>query len=198
MSDYPITSAAGKRIMGYVPEYYESSRAYRALAQHRGEEIDKFRLALNETLDQFFARTATWSLDDWEEELALSPQPGFTDQERQDRIVSKLRGYGTCTIYLTEQVAEAYDQGAIDAIQDHSIYQVTIRFIDTIGVPPNVDALKIAVREVVPAHLGIVYEYKYLNWSLMDIQNKNWNQVDALKLPSGLSWDEFENGGWIS
>lgn len=188
MSDYPVTSEAGKRIMGYVPKYYESSRIFRALAQHRGEEVDKFRQALNETLDQFFARTATWSLDDWEEELGLSPQPGFTTQERQDRIVSKLRGYGTCTIYLAEQVAEAYDQGAIDAIQDHAIYQVTIRFVDTLGVPPNIEDLKIAVREVVPAHLGLAFEYNYLIWDEYDAMGLTWNQLDAL----GKTWDQLE------
>jgi hypothetical protein len=188
MSDYPITSAAGQRIMSYVPGYYETSRVFRALAQARGAEIDKLRQALDETLNQFFARTATWGLDDWEEELGLAPQPGFTDQERQDRIVSKLRGYGTCTIGLTEQVAEAYDQGAIDAIQDHTIYQVTIRFVDTTGVPPNIDDLKIAAREVVPAHLGLVFEYNYLIWDEWDAMNLTWDQQDA----QAKTWDQLE------
>jgi len=194
MSDYPITSAAGQRMMSYVPKYYETSRAFRALAQVRGVEIDKLRQALDETLNQFFARTATWSLDDWEAELNLAPQPGFTDAERQDRIVSKLRGYGTCTIGLTEQVAEAYDQGAIDAIQDHTIYQVTIKFVDTIGAPTNVDDMKAALREIVPAHLGITFEYRYLIWNLMDPLNMIWDQIDAL----GLTEDEFDTGRWIA
>jgi len=198
MSDYPVTSTAGQRMMSYIPRYYETSRVMRALNQARGVEIDKLRQALGETLNQFFVRTATWGLDDWEEELGLQPEPGFTEAERQDRIVSKLRGCGTCTIGLVDQVAEAYDKGTVEAIQDHTIYQVTIKFIDTIGVPSNVDDLKVAVREVVPAHLEITYEYKYLTWNLMDIQSKTWDQVDILKLPSGLSWDEFENGGWIS
>lgn len=186
MSD--ITSAAGKRIMSYVPGYYEVSRIFRVLAQVRGAEIDALRQALDETLAQFFARTATWSLDDWEAELGLAPQPGFTDEERRDRIVSKLTGYGTCTVTLTEQVAEAYDQGSIDVIQDHTIYQVTIRFVDTTGVPPNIDDLKIAVREVIPAHLGLTFEYNYLIWGELDAKNWTWDQFDAL----ALTWDQLE------
>lgn len=188
MSDYPITSAAGQRMMSYVPKYYETDRAFRALAQVRGAEIDKLRQALDETLNQFFARTATWSLDDWEEELGLTPEPGFTDAERQDRIVSKLRGYGTCTIGLTEQVAEAYDKGRIDAVQDHTIYQATIRFVDTGGVPPNIDDLKNAVREVVPAHLGIVYEYHYLLWNELDAKALTWDALDL----EAKTWDQLE------
>lgn len=188
MSDYPITSVAGQRMMSHIPGYYEISRVMRALNQVRGVEIDKLRQALDETLNQFFARTATWFLDDWEKELDLSPQPGFTEQERRDRIVSKLRGYGTCTIYLTEQVAEAYDQGAIDAIQDHTIHQVTIRFIDTTGVPPNIEDLKIVVREVVPAHLGLVFEYNYLLWNELDDLSLIWTDMDDLH----LTWDQLE------
>jgi len=167
MGDYPITSPAGLRIMTYVPKLYETSRKFRALAQVRGIEIDKLRQALDETLNQYFVRASTWGLDTWEEELGLKPLPELTNAERQDRIVSKLRGYGTCTIGLTEQVAESYDKGTIDVIQDHTISQVTIRFVDTVGIPTNVDDLKAAVREVVPAHLGIVYEYKYNNHNVL-------------------------------
>lgn len=181
-------------MMTYIPRYYEASRVVRALNQARGAEIDKLLQAMDETMDQFFVRTATWSLDDWEAELNLPAQPAFTEQERQDRIVSKLRGYGTCTISLTEQVAESYDKGAIDAIQDHEIYQVTIRFVDTTGIPPNIDDLKIAVREVVPAHLGLVFEYNYLIWDELDAENITWDQQDAL----ALSWDDYETGGWLN
>lgn len=194
MSDYLITSAAGQRIMGYVPKYYETSRVFRALAQARGLEVDKLRQTLDETINQFFARTATWGLDDWEDELGLEPQPGFTDAERQDRIVSKLRGYGTCTISLVETVAEAYDKGKIDVVQVHTIYVIIVKFIDTTGVPTNIDDLKSAVREVVPAHLEILYEYNYLIWYEMDAAAKTWDQVDALVLP----WDDFETGGWLN
>lgn len=194
MSDYPVTSTAGQRIMGYVPRYYETSRIVRVLAQARGVEVDNLRQAMDETLNQFFARTATWGLDSWEDELGLEPQPGFTDAERQDRIVSKLRGYGTCTISLVKAVAESYDKGAVDVVQDHTIYEVTIKFVDTTGIPTNIDDLKVAVREVVPAHLGLVFEYNYLIWDELDAENITWDQQDAL----ALSWDNYETGGWLN
>ncbi len=38
MSDYPIISASGQRMMSYLPRYYESSRVIRALNQIRGRK----------------------------------------------------------------------------------------------------------------------------------------------------------------
>lgn len=149
-------------MLSYLPRYYETSRVMRAILQAEGTEFDKLRQALDEILSQFFVRTATWGLDRWEEELGLPITPDQPEAERRDKIISRLRGYGTATISVVKQVAEAYDKGTIDVIEDHAAYTVTIRFVDTIGVPPNLDDLKAAVRAVVPAHLEIQYQFRYL------------------------------------
>lgn len=186
--DYPATSTAGERMMGYIPGYYQSSRIVKALSQSRGDEVDGLVGAIDQTLDQFFARTATWGLADWEKELNLQPEPGFNDQERRDRIVAKLRGYGTCTISLVKQVAEAYEKGAVEVIQDHGLYKIIIKFVDTAGIPPNIDNLRAALREVVPAHLGVEFEYNYLIWSELDGAEITWNDLDNLQ----MTWEDFE------
>lgn len=188
MSDYLITSSSGLRMMRYLPRYYDSSRVVRALNQGRGEEIDKLRQSLNETLDQFFVNTATWGLDTWEEELGLPVTPAQPEPERRDKIRSRLRGYGTCTIKLVKQVAESYDNGSVDVIEDQAGYIVIIKFVDTQGVPPNIDDLKAAVRAVVPAHLDLQYEYAYFIWDELDAKNWTWDQLDAL----ALTWDQLE------
>lgn len=149
-------------MLSYLPRYYETSRVMRAILQAEGTEFDKLRQALDEILSQFFVRTATWGLDRWEEELGLPITPDQPEAERRDKIISRLRGYGTATISVVKQVAEAYDKGTIDVIEDHAAYTVTIRFVDTIGVLPNLDDLKAAVRAVVPAHLEIQYQFRYL------------------------------------
>lgn len=188
MSDYPITSTSGKRMLSYLPGYYETSRIMRALVQTRGVEVDKAAQALNEILDQAFVTKSTWSMEDWEGELGLKPIPGMNDAERIDRIVSHIRGYGTCDFYLIKKVSEAYDKGAVDPIQNHTLYQITIRFVDTTGVPPNIEDLKKAVREVIPAHLEVVYEYNYLIWAELDGLSLIWTDLDDLR----LTWDELE------
>lgn len=188
MSEYPVTSVRGRRMTSYLPGYYQSSRVMRALVQGQGGELDRLRQALEETFAQFFVGTATWSLKDWEAELGLPVAPAQPEGERRDKIRSRLRGMGACTIKLVKQVAESYDNGVVEPIEDHAGYTVIIKFVDTRGVPPNIDDLKAAVRAIVPAHLKLQYEYAYFLWSDLDTQGWTWDQLDALS----LSWDELE------
>lgn len=183
-----ITSTRGQKMLEYVPKYYETSRVIKSVFQADGNEFDLLRTALNDALNQFYVDTATWTLDDWEDELGLVPGNDETNDERRDRIKSRLRGYGTATIYLVKNVAEAYDKGSIDVIQDHPHYKVEIRFVDTTGVPTNLEDLKAAVRAVVPAHLEIFYTYNYLIWNELDNKGWTWDELDALN----LTWDELE------
>lgn len=188
MNEYPITSVRGQEMLNYLPRYYETSRVMRALLQAEGAEFDKLRQALDEVLDQFFVRTATWGLDRWEEELGLPVTPDQPEAERRDKIMSRLRGYGAATISVVKQVAEAYDKGAIDIVEDFAAYTITVHFVDTTGVPPNLDDLKAAVRAVVPAHLDIKYEFNYFLWNDLNAQGWTWDDLDAL----ALTWDELE------
>lgn len=185
---YPITSPSARRMMSYIPKYYGTSRIIRALNQARGQEIDKLRQTLDETLNQFFVSTATWGLDTWEEELGLAAAPAQPISERRDKIRSRLRGYGTCTIKLVKQVAESYDNGAVDVIEDQAGYTLIIKFVDTQGVPPNIDDLKAAVRAIVPAHLVLQYEYAYFLWDELDSENWIWDLLDAM----ALTWEQLE------
>jgi hypothetical protein len=175
-------------MLSYLPALYERSRVMQELLQAEGLEMDALRQAIDETLDQFFVRTASWSLDDWEAELGLTPAPTQPDSERRDRIVSRIRGFGTCTISVVKSVSEAYVFGSVEVTEQPALYQVTVKFIDQHGIPPNFGDLQAALRAVVPAHLEIVYSYTYMTWDQWDALGKTWDQTDAL----GLTWDEFD------
>jgi len=185
MSDYSVTSAAGQKMMSYLPRYYETSRIMSTLNQARGMEIDKFRQALDETLNQFYVRTSTWGLDDWEKELNLLTDTSLTDSERQDRIVSKLRGYGICTLKLIKTTAEAYEYGTVNAVQDHAIYRIIIQYVDVRGVPSNIDDLKKVLREIIPANLEIQYEYKYTTYNELKTWGLTYGAIKDLGLTYG-------------
>lgn len=156
-----MISQAGKRMLSYLPKLYETSRVMQSKLDAEGQEIDALRQALDEVLAQTFVQTATWGLDRWEEELGLPPGTGLPDQERRERILSKLRGYGTVTIDVVKAVAESYERGRVEVIPDPPSYTVTIKFVDTRGVPSALPLLQEALRAVIPAHLDIRYEFTY-------------------------------------
>lgn len=195
-----ITSERGREMMAYLPDYYQTSQVMQAILQSEGKEFDKLRWALDNplaekdplliggVLQQFFVPTATWGLETWERELGLPTTPGQDIKERRSKVISRIRGFGTATIKVVREVAESYDKGKVKVIEDFSTYTITVQFVDTCGIPPNIDDLKAAVRTVVPAHIQIGYEYNYLLWNDLDNLDMTWDYLDSLN----LTWEKFE------
>ncbi|WP_433617399.1 YmfQ family protein [Paenibacillus cellulositrophicus] len=162
MSDAAFTSSRGAELFSYLPAYYEFSRVIRADVDAKGAEMDALYSALNETLEQFFVRTATWGLERWEAELGISIDRNKPIEQRRSLVESKLRGAGTFSGRLVKNVAEAYDGGKIDVSFQPAEWSFSVKFLDTVGVPPNLDDLKRVIEEIKPAHLAVKYEFKYL------------------------------------
>jgi uncharacterized protein YmfQ (DUF2313 family) len=188
-----MTSTAGAEMLKMLPVCYDSENTS-AVIDVEGQEFDYLKLLLLFIIDQIFVETASdWGLDRWEQELDLQSYAGKPDDQRRSRIMSKMRGVGTVTINLIKSVAEAYDGGLVDVSTQPASYQFTVQFIDTRGVPPNINDLMAAVDEIKPAHLAVVYEYRYLIWNELDAREITWDELDALN----LIWNEFELGGWL-
>jgi hypothetical protein len=183
-----LTSPRGLAMKSWLPPLYEKSRVMDAILEAEGAEFDLVRAALAEILDQFFLETATWGLGRWEREHGLPEAPLQPTAERREKISSRLRGTGTATIRVVKNVAEAFDAGAINVIEDYLARVITIQFADTKGVPPNLQDLKDAVRAVLQAHLNVLYDFNYLTHDNWDALARTWDQTDAL----ALSWDAFE------
>ncbi|MDO3408557.1 DUF2313 domain-containing protein [Saccharibacillus sp. CPCC 101409] len=181
--DLPV-SPKGNELFSYLPGYYENSRIMRSDAETKGREMDLLYAALNETLGQFFVRTATWGLEVWERELGITVDPAKPVEQRRSVVESKLRGGGKFSGSLVRNVAVAYERGAVEVTFQPEEYGFTITFIDTIGLPPNLDDLKAAIEAVKPAHLDVHYQLRYLRIS--EIHNvltiTQMNQIPLTKI----------------
>lgn len=188
MSELVIESPMGKEMVSYLPGYYESSRVIHADMQAKGVELDELYQALNETLDQFFVRTATWGLQQWERELGITTDLSKPIGQRRAVVESKLRGAGSFSGRLVKNVAEAYDGGTVDVSFQPEQWSFTVKFIDTIGIPPNLDDLKAVLEETKPAHLAVEYEFSYL--LIRDVhESLTLNQINQTAL------NKFAGGG---
>lgn len=162
MNNVRINSLRGRELFSYLPAYYETSRVMQADMDAKGRELDALYQALNAAADQFFVRTATWGLDRWEAELGIPTDRTKPIEQRRAVLESKLRGAGTFTGRLVKNVAEAYDGGTVDVTFQPEEWGFTVKFIDTLGIPPNLDDLKAAIEEIKPAHLAVKYAFNYL------------------------------------
>jgi len=159
IADFP---AAASALMAEWPEFYQDVREMQAIAAAEGSQLDRLRAELAEQLQQRFASTATWGLEDWERELGITAQSVMPLEQRRAVVLSKIRGFGKFSGQLLKSVAQAYENGQIEVGYDPAIGTFTIRFVSTLGLPPNLADLKAAVGEVLPAHLLVKYVFRYL------------------------------------
>lgn len=190
MSELVTTSRVGLEMLSYLPGYYENSRVILADMHAKGAELDDLHQALNETLDQFFVRTATWGLSQWEEELGITVDLSKPLDQRRSVVESKLRGAGKFTGRLVKNVAESFHGGGVDVTFQPEQWSFTVKFVDTIGIPPNLDDLKAALEEIKPAHMAVEYEFNYL--LIRDI-----DQVMTLNELEQMELNNFAGGGQL-
>ena len=127
-------------------------------------QIDVINGNIKDIIDNIFIDTATWSLDLWEEELGIDTILNDTLENRRSRIKAKLRGYGVCTKKHIKNVALSYGYGEVEPIEHYEDYMLEIKFVSTIGIPPNLNDFKKTMRLIVPAHIGIKYTFRYNTW----------------------------------
>ena len=139
-------------------------------------------LAQNEV---FVAEATPQGLKMWEDMLNLPIAELKNPSYRRSRILSKLRGAGTTTVELIENVASSFSNGEVDVIEHNDEYYFDVKFVGTKGIPPNLDDLKTAIEEIKPAHLGVNYIILYATHQ--DLQQYTHQQLHAYQ------YDQLKN-----
>lgn len=151
-----------------------------------GGETDALRASLSDLLAQCNVETATWGLVLWERQLGIDTDVEKPYDYRRSRILSKLRGTGTVTVAMIKNMAESFSNGEVDVIEDAANYHFDVKFVGTMGIPPNMDDLTAAIEEIRPAHLTYAYIYVYRTWQM--VGDKTWAQASA------YTWQEMKEG----
>ncbi|WP_042348239.1 YmfQ family protein [Bacillus massiliigorillae] len=186
MSDYKRDIK--QSMMNYLPYYYRDIREANEIIRVESEMIDQLNADIQDLLLQFSVETATWGLSRWEKLCGIKTDESKPIDQRRSVVRSKLRGIGTVTVDLVKNVAESYLNGEVEVVENSAEYTILIRFVGKLGIPPNLDDIKNALREIIPAHLLIDYEFTFTTWDRFDSFNYTWDQIDALN----KTWDEVE------
>lgn len=171
------------KLMDYLPAFYAGSAEVAALQNAIQPQTDALRAARDGFLAQLNVSTATTGLDAWESALGITKKAADGAAYRRTRILSKLRGAGTTTEAMIRTVAESFSNGDVEIVQDPASYAFVIKFVGTLGIPPNMDDLTAAVEEIRPAHLAYSYEYTFRTWAMLagykwaDLAAVTWQQA---------------------
>lgn len=152
-----------------------------------GAIANKINLADAGSLDfiaQLSIDSATWALSIYEKELGLATNINKPLDDRRSVIKSKFRGSGNVTAEQIKLVADSYTNGDVEVTL---VDGITIEFTSVFGVPANMDDLKKALREIIPAHLQINYTFRFVTYK--DIKGKTYAEIKA------KTYKELLNGG---
>lgn len=171
----------------YMPGYYRYLRPVSEMIRTEAAEFEALNDAIADVLAQFSVDTATWGLSHWERVCGIPIDESKPVEQRRSVIKSKLRGIGTVTVALIKNVAESWYNGEVEVTEQPSLYTVKIKFISKLGVPSNLADIQNALREILPAHLAINFEFSYL--LIKDVHN-----VMTLSQFEATTLDKFAGG----
>ena len=146
-------------LINKLPSFYDNDIT-RPIQNSFTVEADLINDKVEKTLEQFFVDSATYGLDKWEKMLGISKNNNDI-QTRRENIKAKMRSRGTTSIEVIKNICEAYSNGIVEIIVNHSDYSFVIDFVGSIGVPKAFAELDKTVEEIKPCHLAHKYNFNY-------------------------------------
>ena len=64
---------------------------------------------------------------------------------------------------------------------------VSVSFPGVAGEPDNFEELKKIIEDILPAHLGIEYDFWYLTWQELEANFPSWRSIED----RNLSWEQL-------
>ena len=165
-----------------VPTYYYNDPNTGAILKALDRAGNRFLTALEDHLQQLDVATATWALPLWEGRHGITPSPTADYDSRRSAVMARMRSAGTVTAAMIRKLAASYSNGEVEVIEYPEQFRIEIKFVNTVGTPPNIDDLTATLRASLPAHLEWSYIITFTMWN--QLKTKTWDEL------SGRTWDE--------
>lgn len=143
------------------PKHLEVTQLFLNVLSSESNECLVLENLITNLTDELAPNLSSRWLSDWEQILGLSVTPEKPDSERQSKITSQLRSSGTLSRSRLKEIALSFKNGEVEFVEDTSNYSFIVKFISTLGKPPNFDDFMSAVEKTVPAHLKVTYEFTF-------------------------------------
>lgn len=149
-----------------VPPFVAQMREMAELFVAEQPELDRMENDLSQLLSQFYIKTATYSLDRWEEDFGLTADPELTLQQRRARVLAKLNSRPPATVRRLENLVRQTMGEDNVWIEEHpedysfTIYVQEEKLSDLLGIADQ------AMHDTRPAHLN----YHFVERLIRDAQ----------------------------
>lgn len=150
-----------------------------AILNAAGQEMDIADQGIEQLgKDQFFDTCSIDKLLAYEKEAGITPLETQSEAGRRSAVEAKWKSSGKVDVAMLQAVANSWKNGKVDV--DFIDNKIQITFSDEYGLPADRTGLEIALDDVKPAHLPIVYLVKYL--MLSDVEAMTLAALETHKL----------------
>ena len=152
-----LTSEEGQIILEYLSPIYGRSYAGLWLLQAIGMQLDKASRWTAELALQVTPETATWTIEFWEKEYGITPNPALSLEQRRAQVMAKMLERSAVTPYRIEQLVNtAFGVECIVRENTDGVNFSANKFMVVVRKSVS-DEIKENIRELVtnvkPAHL---------------------------------------------
>lgn len=142
-----------------VPPFVAQMREMAELFLAEQPEFDRLEKELTELLKQFYIKSATYSLDQWEDEFGIERNSSLTLMQRRARVLAKLNSNPPATVKMLENlVFQILSANAVTIVEHPSEYHFDV-YVNSDYLIETFEIADEAVRLARPAHLS----YKFIN-----------------------------------
>ena len=154
-----LTSPKAKEMIQNISPRYGEAYVFLWLLQVIGLEFDKVSAYFEGYKDQVVPQTATWTLDYWERQYGIVPEPSWSNSRRRENIINKMQSKGPMNPARLVNIASVAAGFPARIVENTGKNQFTL-YISATQDMVNETAVKEAVDKSKPAHLfyNIIYE----------------------------------------
>ena len=135
--------------------------------------------------------TSTILLSKWEKEFGMEVREDYPEKFRQETLLAKERGAESVTKAVIKNTAESFSGAEVEINVNTDESLIMIKFAGTVGIPTNMEDLKRALEDIIPAHMELQYEYVYNTWkdvsklTWRELKQYTWKEVKEVRLSAG-------------
>ena len=153
----------------------------------QGEQLDKLMAWLEKIQQESSLATA----EDWGVEYIAKlflRRPVATEPRKLAAALAALLRIGGDSFTL-EAINDTISGCGVPAVvKETGREQVSVSFPGVAGEPENFPELKKIIEDILPAHLGIRYDFWYLTWTELEANFHSWQEIED----KNLSWAQLE------
>lgn len=122
-------------------------------------------------------------------EKILPLKPLTNDLARRRAALAALLRIGGDS-FTQEDISDSLVGCGVNAVigQGEKRQTVEIKFPGVLGIPNNLDELKVSIESIIPCHLDIQYCFYFTSWNTLQNLFATWAELDCLS----LSWADME------